>query len=367
MAEIKNLWVMLFTFCAFYLLALIACMGAVVYYKFYVQNSLHSHPGLPSSPTRKSVVDDLFLQRMALLLMAFLYIMFTLIASSRVDLSPSDCFWWNFSVTATIGFEKYALFFFLFCKQDVLKKTIQEPRTKCDMFILFIMHFLPILGLTTGATATTEFSTENGCKQVTTSLMMTTYGLSTIVDIVVSVTLLRSFLGVIKKHVKIPTHERKLSQGDTTLPTPRAPSNDSDHGKTAIRRSSAPEITDTRFDQIHRMMQLNSRSCILSISAFFFTVLWSIILPMFITDPNIYLPLIGTVGCTDMLIDGISMLMCSPQVWQSLWKQVSPFEKDHTANSSEKEREHKRKHSRAQSNASSVHKETTVGTQTASL
>jgi hypothetical protein len=336
----NGLWAILYCFSALYMIALVLYMGTVLYYRFQTEHS--SAWQTPKPHVARTAVDDLLLQRMTLLALAFLYVLFSVIASIRVNFSPLDCFWWNFAVTATIGLEKYALFLFLFCKQDVLKKTIHEQRTTCDVFILIFMHLLPILAIITAATAKVDFDIASGCKPVTTTLMLTTYGLSTIVDIVVSVTLLRSFLGVIKKHVNVANHEKKTSKDVQKLSKIS-----SEEGAQVVRKGSSPEgLSITRFNQIHQIMEWNSRSCILSICSFFFTVIWSVAIPMFISDSNIYLPLIGTIGCTDMFIDGTAMLMCSPQIWQSIWRKVVPGERDtiHSTN-----RDNKRKQSGAQS------------------
>jgi hypothetical protein len=357
MAVIKNVWVMMFVLCALYLVGIAVYITAVVYYRYYAKANLSS----VHNPKPPRAADDLFFQRMALLIIGSLYIMFTMIASARVDYSAGECFWWNFFVTSSIAFEKYSLFLFLFYKQDILKKTIQLPRSRYDVFILVLMHFLPILGIVTASTAKTNFTESQGCKQETTAQMMTTYGIATIIDIIVSLSLLHSFLGVIKKHIKITTHERKPSQGDTLPPTNQTSSNENPKNG---RKSSSPEIIgESRLEQIHHVMKLNSRSCILSICSFFFTVIWSIALPMGVSDPNIFVPLIGTVGCTDVFIDGTAMLMCSPQVWLCLWRRIFPDEKENpTAHSSDKD--NKRKASSGDVNSSIHPKETTIGAQT---
>jgi hypothetical protein len=113
---------------------------------------------------------------------------------------------------------------------------------------------------------------------------------------------------VIKTHT-ISAHERMLT-----------PSVDPARGKRST--AFADPANESRYDELHRMMQLNSRSCILSICSFFSTVILSIALPLLITDANIYVPLVGIIGCTDVFVDGTAMIICSPQIWQSLLKRM---------------------------------------------
>eukprot|EP00475_Leptophrys_vorax_P025273 TRINITY_DN3537_c0_g1_i1.p1 TRINITY_DN3537_c0_g1~~TRINITY_DN3537_c0_g1_i1.p1 ORF type:complete len:335 (+),score=61.22 TRINITY_DN3537_c0_g1_i1:168-1172(+) len=291
-------WNVLYAVNGIFLSFLVAYLVVLVNYK----SSLHQVHLKPAKIG--GGFDDLFVHRLVLLLLSALSVIFVIITSARQTHSEVECYVWNWLMGVAIGFEKCALFVFLYFKQDVIKRYVQEPRSRCDKFILCLIPLIAIISVVDASSLRYDFGQSERCNAILTSTTTGFLVLAQLLDIIISLSLLRSFLGVIKRHMMFVEQ------------TPRA-----------TVTSSEPQVGEEgrnhRRKELEKTMLLNYRSCIMSVCSFSFAIIWSLTTPMWTDDKNVSLPLIFLVGCGAVFVDCTAMMWCSPQVWKGLWEMVS--------------------------------------------
>eukprot|EP00475_Leptophrys_vorax_P015737 TRINITY_DN22068_c0_g1_i1.p1 TRINITY_DN22068_c0_g1~~TRINITY_DN22068_c0_g1_i1.p1 ORF type:complete len:345 (+),score=51.68 TRINITY_DN22068_c0_g1_i1:52-1086(+) len=300
-------WTILYAICGTFLLIFVLYLVALVYNKFFsfkVQQSASHLQG--KQPTKKiGGFDDLFVHRMMLVLASIWYTICVIIASARGRLSSEECFVWNWFTGMAIGLERCALFVFLFYKQDVIKSYVQEPRSKYDKVILCLIPLVPVLSIIDASTAQHDFQQFVRCDAVVTPTLTSLLVVGELLDILISLSLLRSFLRVIKRHMSFVGS----SEPSPTL-RPRSASHD----------FVIDEGFQNRRLELQRTMLLNYRSCIMSVCSFAFSIVWSLTISLWQENSDVRLPLVFLVSCVAVFVDCTAMMICSPQIWRSVWR-----------------------------------------------
>jgi len=244
---------------------------------------------------KDSWIDDLFLPRNTLLVFGIIYLIVKVCVIEYQDASLQQCHTLALASTVLFAIAKYFVFVFLYFKQHVLRRQIGEVSTKFEKSILICIQLILVIGVIVGVMNQFNY-TDGVCVAVSSSSVRALYGLGALVYLFVCGGLLYLFIGTIKNHMMVSSTDNQQKAGSMVL--------------------SKEEIA-----KIQKVMLLNKQACIISICAFWITILSSIVLPS-VADSSVYTPFNQFMGSLDVLVDCFVMMLCSPQIWMSVKRYI---------------------------------------------